>query len=197
MSPAFAPAAVDRVAIASITGQVYGEAAKGAVSDAITMELFRKGYRVMERSQMKAILDEQEFQASAITSDQDAARAGRVLNVPVVMLVSIPKYSNEKMELSVRLVEVETGELLWLGSGAGSTGRTGATVVGAAVGAVAGAVIAGGDSDDRTIGAALGGLAGGAAGYALSPEQREQVQKAVQKTFENFPSRNIAQPMPQ
>ena len=197
MSPAFSPASVDRIAIASITGQVYGEAAKSAVADAITMELFKKGYRVMERSQMKAILDEQEFQASAITSDQDAAKAGRILNVPVVMLVSIPKYSNEKMELSVRLVQVETGELLWLGSGSGSTGRTGATAFGAAVGAVAGAVIAGGDSNDRTVGAVLGGLAGGAAGYALSPEQREQVQKAVQKTFEDFPSRNVAQPMMQ
>lgn len=178
---------LNKVAIASVTGRVYGEAAKNTVSDFFVMELMKKGYTVVERAQVQKILQEQEFQASGITSNQDAARAGQVLNVPAVMLISIPEYGNEKMEMSARLVEVETATILWIGSGSGSTGRTLSTLVGAAAGAALGAGVAGGD--DRVLGGVIGGVAGGAAGYALSPEQRDQVRKVVEKVCESLPAR--------
>jgi hypothetical protein len=193
-APGYDFSGLDRVAVTDVTGQVYGEAAKSTVADFFTMELFQKGYRVMERAKMQALLKEQEFQASAITTEQDAARAGRVLNVPAVMLVSVPKYGKEKMEMTAKLVDVETGEILWLGSGSGSTGRTLSTIVGAAAGAAVGAVVAGGDSSDRTIGAVAGGVLGGVAGNALSPEQREQVQKVIAKVCKTLPAR-FPQPM--
>lgn len=180
---------LNKVAIADVTGQIYGDAAKNTVSDFITMELMKKGYTVVERAQVQKILKEQEFQASAITSNQDAARAGQILNVPAVMLISIPKYTNEKMEMTAKLVEVETATILWIGSGDGKTGRTGATAFGAAAGAVLGAVIAGGDSNDRLLGGVLGAAAGGAAGYALSPEQRDQVKKVIEKVCDSLPAR--------
>jgi hypothetical protein len=122
---------LDKVAIVSVTGQVYGEAAKTAISDDFTMELIKKGYAVILRSEMQALLKEQEFQASGITSDQDAARAGRILNVPAVVLISIPKYGKEKMEMTAKLVEVETGTILWIG-------RTIGAVAGGVLGGVAG-----------------------------------------------------------
>lgn len=178
---------LDRVAIASVTGRVYGEAAKNTVSDFFVMELMKKGYTVVERAQVQKILQEQEFQASGITDNQDAARAGRILNVPAVLLISIPEYGGEKMEMSARMVEVETATILWIGSGSGTTGRTLATLVGAAAGAAVGAGVAGGD--DRVLGGVIGGVAGGAAGYALSPEQRDQVRKVVEKVCESLPAR--------
>ncbi len=188
-APGYDFSGLDKVAIASITGQVYGEAAKSTIADFFTMELFQKGYRVMARSEMQAILDEQEFQASAITSNQDAARAGQVLNVPAVMIVSIPKYGSEKMEMTAKLVDVETAEILWLGSGSGKTGKTLATIVGAAAGAAIGATVAGGDSNDRVLGGVLGGVAGGVAGNVLSPEQRDQVRKTIGDVCESLPAR--------
>ncbi len=185
---------LNKVAIVSVTGQIYGESAKSAVADFFKMELIKKGYTLVERGYMKEILAEQEFQASAVTSAQDAARAGRILNVPAVMIVKIPKYGNEKMEMTAELVEVETGTILWIGSGSGSTGRTLATVIGAAAGAALGAAVAGGDSNDRVLGGVIGGVGGGAAGYALSPEQRDQVRKVVEKVCATLPAR-FPQPM--
>lgn len=185
---------LNKVAIASVTGRVYGDAAKNTISDFFVMELIKKGYTVVERAEVEKILKEQEFQASDITSNQDAARAGRILNVPAVMLVSIPKYGSEKMEMSAKLVEVETGTILWIGSGSGSTGRGLATVVGAAAGAALGAAVAGGDTGDRVLGGVIGGVGGAAAGHALSPEQREQVRKVVGKVCETLPAR-FPQPM--
>jgi len=180
---------LNKVAIVSVTGQVYGEAAKNTIADNFTMELIKKGYAVILRSEMQTLLKEQEFQASGITSDQDAARAGRILNVPAAVLVSIPKYGKEKMEMTAKLVEVETGTILWIGSGSGSTGKTLSTIVGAAAGAAVGAVVAGGDSSDRTIGAVAGGVLGGVAGNALSPEQAEQIKKVIAKVCKTLPPR--------
>lgn len=189
--------ALDKVAIASVTGQVYGDRAKNTVSNFFATQLVMKGYGVIEREQLSTLLDEMEFQASDVTSNQDAARMGRILNVPAVVMITVDRYDDEKIEMTAKMVEVETGMILWIGNGSGTTGRTASTIFGAAAGAVAGAVLGGGDSSDRTVGAAIGGLAGGAAGYALSPEQREQVRKVVAKVCESLPPRMAAQPMMQ
>lgn len=179
---------LDKVAIVDVTGRVYGDAVKNQISNLFTMELIKRGYAVIERSQIQAVLKEQEFQASDITTNEGAARAGAVLNVPAVMLIDIPKYK-EKMEMSAKLIDVEDGTILWIGTGSGSTGKTLSTIVGAGVGAAAGAVIAGGDSSDRVLGGVLGGVAGGVAGNALSPDQEKQVKKIVKKVCDSLPPR--------
>ena len=179
---------LNKVAIVEVIGRVYGDTVKNQISDYYTMELIKRGYAVVERSQVQAVLKEQEFQASDITTNEGAAQAGKVLNVPAVMLINIPKYK-ERMEMTAKLIDVEDGTILWIGSGTGSTGKTLATIVGAAAGAAAGAVIAGGDSSDRVIGGVAGGVLGGVAGNALSPNQAKQVKKIISKVCETLPSR--------
>lgn len=178
-----------KIAIVEVTGRVYGDAVKNEVSNLFTMEMMKKGYTVVERSTvLEKLREEQEFQASDLTESEDAARAGKILNVPAVMIINIPKYK-DKMEMTAKLVDVEDASILWIGSGSGNTGKGLATVLGAAGGAVAGAVLAGGDSNDRIIGAVAGGVLGGVAGNVLSPEQREQVKKVIAKVCKDLPSR--------
>lgn len=179
---------LDRVAIVEVTGRVYGEAVKNQISDMFVMELMKRGYTVVERARVKAILKEQEFQASDLTSAQGAAKVGEILNVPAVMVIDIPQYK-EKMSMSAKLIDVETAAILWLGQGYGSTGKTASTILGAVAGAAAGAVIAGGDSSDRVLGGVIGGVAGGVAGNMLSPDQEKQVRKVVSKVAESLPAR--------
>lgn len=181
-------ASLNKVAIVEVTGRVHGDVVKNQISDFYTMELIKKGYAVIERSQVQSILKEQEFQASDITTNEGAAQAGKVLNVPAVMLINITKYE-EDMDMTAKLVDVEDGTILWIGSGSGSTGKTLATIVGAAAGAAAGAVIAGGDSSDRWVGGIAGGVLGGVAGNALSPDQAKQVKKVIGKLCETLPPR--------
>lgn len=179
---------LDKVAIVEVTGRVRGDAVKNQISNLFTMELIKRGYAVIERSQIQAILKEQEFQASDITTNEGAARAGAVLNVPAVLLIDIPKYK-EKMEMTAKLIDVQNGTILWIGTGSGSTGKTLSTIVGAGVGAAAGAVLAGGDTNDRVLGGVLGGVVGGVAGNALSPDQAKQVKKIIKKTCDTLPPR--------
>lgn len=181
-------ATLNKVAVLEVSGAVRGEPVKNQIGDFFSMELLKRGYTPVERAQVQALLKEQEFQASGITSDQDAAKAGRILNVPAVMLINIPTYK-EEINMTAKIVSVEDGSILWLGSGSGSTGKTFSTFLGAAAGAAAGAVVAGGDTRDRVAGGIIGGVLGGVAGQALSPQQAEQVQKIIKKVCETMPPR--------
>ncbi len=180
---------LDKVAIVEVTGRVYGDAAKNQISNMFVMELMKKGYTVVERSQVKSVLKEQEFQASDLASEQGAAKAGQILNVPAVMLIDIPKYTEEKLSMSAKLIDVQTAAILWIGTGDGSTGKTAATIVGAIGGAALGAAVGGHDTGDRVAGAVIGGVVGGVAGNLLSPEQQKQVRKVVTKVAESLPPR--------
>jgi len=185
---------IDKIAIVEVGGRIYNEAVKNKISDLFTMELMRKGYMFIERQRIKALIKEQEFQASDLTTKEGAARAGQFLNVPAVMTIEIPRYSGGKMDMSAKLIDVETGAILWIGNGTGNTNRGLTTFLGAAAGVALGAAVGGGDIEDRVIGGVLGGVAGGAAGNILAPEEEALVKKVIAKVVESLPSR-VAQPV--
>jgi len=179
---------LNKVAVIEVSGAVRGEAAKNQIGDFFAMELLKKGYTPVERAQVQALLKEQKFQATDATSAEGAARAGRILNVPAVLLVNIPTYK-EEMNMTVKMIDVEDGGILWMGSGSGRTGKTLSTILGAAAGAAGGAVIAGDDKDDKVLGGVIGGVLGGVAGRALSPQQAVQIQKIIKKICAELPPR--------
>jgi hypothetical protein len=178
---------LNKVAVLDVSGPVLSEAAKNQICDFFSMELLKKGYAPVERSQVQALLKEQRFQTSGMTTTKDAAHAGRILNVSAVLLVNIPTYE-EKLSMSAKMVGVEGANILWVGTGYGSTGRTLSTILGAAGGAAGGAAVAGKSS--RGAGAVAGGALGGIAAYALSPQQAEQFQKVVKQVCQNLPQRS-------
>jgi len=174
------------IAIVKVEGRLESEAARNQISDFYAMELLKKGYAPVERAQVQELLKEQNFQASDITSDQGAVRAGRILNVPAVLIVNIPEFG-EDISMTAKMLDTEDGSILWLGSGEGTTGKTIGTILGAAAGAAGGAAVAGGDSSDKIIGGVVGGVIGGAAGYALTPREAKQAQKVIKKITETLP----------
>lgn len=179
---------VTKIAVIEVSGAVRGDAVKNQIGDFFSMELLKKGYTPVERAQVQALLKEQKFQASDVTTNEGAAKAGRILNVPAVMLVSIPTYK-EEMNMTAKIIDVEDGSILWIGSGSGSTGKTFTTILGAAAGAAAGAAVAGGDTRDKVAGGVIGGVLGGVAGQALSPQQADQVKKIIKKVCAELPYR--------
>ena len=183
-------AELDKVAILDVDGAVRGDTVKNQIGTFFEIELMKRGYSPIERSQVQVLLKEQEFQASDITSNTGAAAAGKVLNVPAVLLVNIPKYKQE-MTMTAKMINVEDARILWIGNGSGTTGKTFATILGAAAGAAAGVAVAG--DDDQVVGGIAGGILGGVVGQALSPQQSEQVQKVIAKVCESMPARFVGQ----
>ena len=177
---------IDKIAVIDVVGEIGGEAAKNQVSDFFVMELLKKGYSPIERAQVHTLLVEQEFQASAVTSDHDAVQAGRILNIPTVLIINVPKF-NEKMNFTAKMLNVEDGSILWLGSGEGTSGKTLATIAGAAAGAVVGVAVSG--HDDALVGGLAGGALGGVAGNALSPQKATSAKKIINKVCKTLPYR--------
>jgi phosphopantetheinyl transferase (holo-ACP synthase) len=190
---------IDKIAIVEVTGRVYSEAAKNRISDLFAMKLMEKGYKLIERKNIKTLLKEQQFQASDLTTKESAAKAGRILNVPAVMIIDIPKYSGGKMQVTAKLIDVEDATVLWIGQGQGDTGKGLSTVVGAVAGAVGGAAIgnvaSGGNRATGTVvGGVAGGIVGGIAGNALAPEEETVLNKVIVKVLEKLPAR-VPQPV--
>ncbi|NQV35273.1 MAG: glycine zipper 2TM domain-containing protein [Phycisphaeraceae bacterium] len=189
VKPGYDFSAVTEVAVLAPTGDVYNTAVKNQIANMFQIELMRKGYDCVERAEIQSVIKEQEFQASGITTTEGAAQAGRVLNVPVVMVVSVPEFE-QKISVTAKLIRVEDGVILWIGDGSGSTGKTASTIFGAAVGAGLGAVLGGGDSDDRLAGGVIGGVLGGVAGNAMAPSVEKQFKKIVrEKVCKDLPPR--------
>ncbi len=185
---------IDKIAIVDVTGRIYNEAAKDRISDLFAMKLMEKGYTFIERKNIKALLKEQQFQSSDLASKDNVAKAGRILNVPAIMIISIPKYSGGKMDVTAKIVDVESAAVLWQGMGSGDTGKALSTFVGAVAGVAAGAAIgnvaSGGHSSTSTVlGGVGGGIIGGVAGNALAPKEEEVLNKVIAKMIEKLPAR--------
>lgn len=98
------------------------------IEDTIFQYLLDKGYKVAARSDVKSILQEISFQSSGLT-DTDATRIGKLLNVPAVMIVTATSstkrhhnanyyartqaYDTYDCSLGARLLDVQSGEILW------------------------------------------------------------------------------------
>ncbi len=180
---------IDKVAVIDVIGNTKSESVKTQIANFFEMELLEKGYSPIERAQVQMLLKEQEFQQSSITPEENAVQAGKVLNVPVVMLINIPKFG-ENINLTAKMLDVEDGRVLWLSSGTARTGKILSTVVGAAVGAAIGTVAGEAvDEDAGDTGAIAGGVLGGAAAYTLSAQSAERARQAIDKMCKTMPAR--------
>jgi hypothetical protein len=192
VKPGFDFSSVTRVAVLPPEGMTYNAGVQNQIATYFEMELMRKGYDCVARTEINRVVKEQELQASGITSSQGMATAGQILNTPVIMVVNVPQF-DDKISLTAKLIRVEDGALLWVGEGSGGTGKTMSTIVGAVGGAVVGVLLAGDDSSDRVAAGVAGGLLGGVAGNAIAPSVEKQFKKIVRdKVCKALPARHGA-----
>jgi hypothetical protein len=181
---------LDKIAIVDVQGDISSEPAKNQIADFFGMELLKKGFEPVERAQVQTLLKEQKFQTSGLTSQEGAAKAGRILNVTAVLVVNIPNFG-EQMSMTAKMIDVETAGILWMGSGSGKTQKTLSTIFGAAAGAGAGAAAgaAVGGKDSTVIGGVAGGVLGGVAAHELSAQKAEKAQQVIKKICKGLPGK--------
>ena len=187
---------LDRLAVVQVTGAVGGEGAN-TVADLLGAEFMARGYTMVERQNVQALLTEHNFQASNVTTKEGAVQAGQILNVRGLVVVNVNEF-NENISLTARIIDAEDGGWAWTASGEGTTGRTLLTIAGAAVGAIAGAATFGHyghhhhhyyGGTGTLVGAAAGGALGGVGGYAIAPKQLSQTRKIIKKMCDTLPPR--------
>ena len=177
-------ASVRQVAVVDIAGDVKGEGARNQIANFFEMELLKRGFAPIERSRVHLLLEEQDFQASEITTTTAAVKAGEILNVPAVLLVNIPEFG-EEINITAKMINVEDGSILWVSSGSGRTGKLLGTVIGATAGAVGGAIL--GQGGNETAGGVIGGVLGGTAAYTLSPQEAERTREVIKEMCNSLP----------
>jgi hypothetical protein len=85
---------VEMVAIVDVVGAVDSEVAKNQVAEYFTAQLLKKGYAPIERQRAQGLLSQQGFSTDRVHPELYAVEAGQTLQVPVVMLISIPSFGD-------------------------------------------------------------------------------------------------------
>lgn len=170
---------VQEVAVVDVVGAIQGDAAKNQISDFFGIELLKKGYTPVERAQLQTLAKEQQFQNMDFTLPENAVKAGRLLNVSAVVIINV--LSGEEMSMTAKMINVEKGTMLWMGSGAyqsqkGLLGRFGVTV-------------SDGNADSRTAGGRATSQALGAGNEAMTPQQCQMAKDVLRKICESLPSK--------
>jgi curli biogenesis system outer membrane secretion channel CsgG len=150
----FPAAPQDKVRIAVLgfennsTWSYWGDNLGHAAADELVTQLFKTGkFTVIERAQIDMILSEQDFGQSGRVNATQAAEIGRILGVQVMVTGSITKfsidtksagfggiggsYSEAESNLDVRLIDVNTAEILFADDSEGTVRMGGVRVGGA------------------------------------------------------------------
>lgn len=140
-STALAQSARPRVAVLNFSNNStwawWGDGLGQAAADELVTQLLKDGrFTVIERSQIDAVLAEQQLGDSGAVDAATAANIGRILGVQFILTGSITQfsiertsarirgigasYSNAESRLDVRLVSTETAEILVAAEGQGN-----------------------------------------------------------------------------
>lgn len=109
------------VAVSDLSAENVSQGNAAIVADWLRGALVAEGaYTVVERSAMQKVLTEQAFQNTGCTSSECAVKLGKVLNVQKMVVGSFGKFLDSYV-LNVRVVDVESGEVVYSDSAKGRT----------------------------------------------------------------------------
>jgi hypothetical protein len=197
LNPSYDLARVDRVAVVDGNNPTFAATTRQQLVDAFEFEFLQRGWNPVERGNIQSVLDELDFQGKDFTGPDERKQLGHILNVPALAIVNIGAVGKE-VAITVKLVDAETGEIIWMGDGSGSVNTGLSTMTGALVGVGVGAAIGHNSGGHAGVGGVIGGVAGGTAGNALSDSQVEHARKVVTAMCETLPQRDaVASTAPQ
>jgi hypothetical protein len=188
IKPGFDVSTIERIGIVDGNNPTYKADTRQALVDTLQMEFFKRGWNVVDRSNVQKAVDELDFQNSDLASPEDRKKLGHVLNVDALTIVNIAS-AGEEISITAKMLDTETGEVLWMGTGDGSVNSTSSMLAGAIVGAAVGAVAGHNMGDNADVGVIAGGIAGGAIGHGLTPSEMENAKAVVAKVCETLPVR--------
>ncbi|MFH1725506.1 MAG: CsgG/HfaB family protein [Elusimicrobiota bacterium] len=126
----------------------YGQARLGtAVSDILITELAKSGrFVVVERDKLNKVLDEQKLQASGAIDARTAVEVGKILGLNAIVTGAVSQFGvktegseygvvqskrqTAEAVVDIRLVDVETGQVLYADSGKGEARSSKGTFLG-------------------------------------------------------------------
>ena len=105
---------IDQVAIVDVVGVVQSEGIKKQIENAFTAQLLQKGYAPVVKEYVRRRLAQNNFVGDDMSPEVFAIEAGRVLEVPAVMVITVPNFGVQ-MSITGKLLSVKDGSVLWIG----------------------------------------------------------------------------------
>ncbi|MDO8802999.1 MAG: CsgG/HfaB family protein [Elusimicrobiota bacterium] len=119
----------------------------GAASDILVTELVKSGkFIVVERDRLSKIMEEQKFQSQGMTDPQTAAKIGQVMGLEAIVSGSVSQFGVKKegsdylltqskrqvadVTVDIRLIDVQSGQVILADSGKGMAKSTKASFLG-------------------------------------------------------------------
>lgn len=107
------------IAVANFEAQGLSDSAASIATDWLRDGLVRgAAFRMIERKNMEAIMSEQALQQTGCTDQDCIVKIGKLLNVQRMVMGSLGKFEDHYV-VSVRMVDVESGQVIWSGSARG------------------------------------------------------------------------------
>jgi curli biogenesis system outer membrane secretion channel CsgG len=117
---------------------MYGVRSGTAVCGFVTGELARsRTFRIVERSKLKTIMNEQDLQGADLVDADTAVKIGKMLGVQAVIVGSVCQYEMDKTTVyihvipivkkdysvgaSIRMIDVGNGEIIYAHSASGAS----------------------------------------------------------------------------
>ncbi len=112
--PVIAGQSTISIAVNELLAEGLPESEARIISDRIRAELLNTGsFRVMERTEMERILEEQGFQKTGACNDESCVlEVGQLLGVRQMLTGSIGKIG-DLYTISTRMIDIRTGEILY------------------------------------------------------------------------------------
>jgi TolB-like protein len=85
-------------------------------ADVFAVELFNTGIKIIDRTLLDKILSEQKLSLSGVVEKQDYQKIGKMLSADVILSGAISllkRIGKRRGEISVRLIDVETGAVIY------------------------------------------------------------------------------------
>lgn len=121
---------IKRVAVIEFRDAAYQPNSGSLVSDMFIKYLLRTGYDVIERTELDSILKEHQLSVEGILNRAQTKEFGKISGVDAIITGSIsmlvpdrvfydgatPRFVAAQAGVTCRMIDVETGEILWAGS---------------------------------------------------------------------------------
>ena len=115
------PVGGETMAVMDLKAESVSASDSAVISSLLRGELVKTGrFKLVEKNQMDKVLAEQAFQQTGCTSQDCAVKLGKMLNVQLMVVGEFGKLMGQSFT-NVRVVNVETGEVVYADKAKGSS----------------------------------------------------------------------------
>ena len=116
------------IAVTTFMAPSHSRESGGTAADLVAAELIRKGFNVIERAQLRAIINEQNLGYSGVLKPETITELGEIYGVKGIITGTVGNFQTDyytsilastpysSASVTIKLIDVETGSLLWIGN---------------------------------------------------------------------------------